>query len=160
MRSSREQIRCWISFYLNDIRAVKPSFLRHLRQEDFELRRGFVLSPVIMSKSSKSPVEEHAKYNISPGGYEEKPRLSEHEKKANHIASEQKRRHAIREGFDRLTVMVPGLENQGRSECLVLRKTVEYIRTQLSENARLKREIGDLGGIVDRKFTPIKTPRC
>lgn len=52
----------------------------------------------------------------------ERPRLSEQEKKNNHIASEQKRRMAIREGFDRLTEIVPGLEGQGRSENIVLKK--------------------------------------
>jgi len=52
----------------------------------------------------------------------DRPRLSEQEKKNNHIASEQKRRLAIREGFDRLTEIVPGLEGQGRSESIVLKK--------------------------------------
>lgn len=52
----------------------------------------------------------------------ERPRLTEQEKKNNHIASEQKRRLAIREGFDRLTEIVPGLEGQGRSESIVLKK--------------------------------------
>src|SRR5206468_1851686 len=52
----------------------------------------------------------------------ERPRLTEQEKKTNHIASEQKRRMAIREGFDRLTEIVPGLEGQGRSESIVLKK--------------------------------------
>jgi hypothetical protein len=41
--------------------------------------------------------------------------------KANHIASEQKRRQAIREGFDKITAIVPDLEkSQGRSEATVL----------------------------------------
>lgn len=53
---------------------------------------------------------------------QEKTRLTEQEKKNNHIASEQKRRLAIREGFDRLTEIVPGLEGQGRSESIVLKK--------------------------------------
>jgi hypothetical protein len=33
---------------------------------------------------------------------------------------------AIREGFDRLTELVPGLEGQGRSESIVLQKTVDF----------------------------------
>jgi hypothetical protein len=103
---------------------------------------------------------------------EEKPRLSEHEKKANHIASgkdsrapicsgalvfdrsclydiEQKRRQAIREGFDRLTELVPGLEGQGRSESVVLKKTVDYMRAQLAERRRLVGRIDELGGQVE-----------
>ncbi|OWP02288.1 hypothetical protein B2J93_1250 [Marssonina coronariae] len=107
-------------------------------------------------------------------GLDEKPRLSEHEKKANHIASgelqpltrwhsqkpgesgaetdwkpEQKRRQAIREGFDRLTELVPGLEGLGRSESVVLKKTVDYMRAQLVERQRLIGRIEEMGGQVE-----------
>ncbi|KAH7138718.1 hypothetical protein B0J11DRAFT_23297 [Dendryphion nanum] len=65
----------------------------------------------------------------------EKPRLSEEEKKANHIKSEQKRREAIRDGFDRLANIVPGLSGQGRSEAVVLEGTLALLRSEI-----LKRE--------------------
>ncbi|GAP88116.1 putative helix-loop-helix DNA-binding domain-containing protein [Rosellinia necatrix] len=68
---------------------------------------------------------------------DEKPRLTEEEKKQNHIASEQKRREAIRAGFDRLCELVPGLEGQGRSEGLVLKRTVDYMRLQLIRRREL-----------------------
>ncbi|KAM0329353.1 hypothetical protein ACHAQA_004659 [Verticillium albo-atrum] len=80
---------------------------------------------------------------------DEKPRLTEAEKKQNHIASEQKRRQAIREGFDRLTELVPGLEGQGRSEGLVLQRTVRYMREQLEERRALVRKVEAAGGKVD-----------
>lgn len=70
----------------------------------------------------------------------DKPRLTEQEKKNNHIASEQKRRQAIREGFDRLASIVPGMEGQGRSENLVLQSTLDYMRSQLADYHQLKRE--------------------
>ncbi|KAF9875809.1 helix-loop-helix DNA-binding domain-containing protein [Colletotrichum karsti] len=82
---------------------------------------------------------------------EEKPRLTEAEKKQNHIASEQKRRQAIREGFDRLTELVPGLEGQGRSEGLVLKRTVEFMRDQLAERQALVDRIESTGAEVDEK---------
>ncbi|RAH73129.1 uncharacterized protein BO66DRAFT_284704, partial [Aspergillus aculeatinus CBS 121060] len=82
----------------------------------------------------------------------EKPRLTEQEKKNNHIASEQKRRAAIREGFDRLTELVPGLEGQGRSESIVLRKTVDFIQLQLQERQELVAEIERRGGHIDDAF--------
>lgn len=136
-------------------------------------------------------------------GADEKPRLTEEEKKQNHIASgmvppfclspplhvqhlhfhqytqieialhatsafivvsssdifysrantapliEQKRRQAIREGFDRLTELVPGLEGQGRSEGLVLKRTVEYMRQQIQERRALVDRIEQSGGQVD-----------
>ncbi|KAM7202445.1 hypothetical protein V8F33_002853 [Rhypophila sp. PSN 637] len=64
-------------------------------------------------------------------------RLTEEEKKNNHIASEQKRRMAIREGFDKLSTIVPGLEGQARSEALVLRSTVNYMEKALMERRQL-----------------------
>ncbi|MCJ1485087.1 hypothetical protein MMC06_005260 [Schaereria dolodes] len=80
----------------------------------------------------------------------EKPRLTEQEKKSNHIASEQKRRAAIREGFDRLAELIPGMEGQGRSEGLVLGKWVEYAKEQVEERKMLVNEVEARGGIVDR----------
>ncbi|CCT62910.1 uncharacterized protein FFUJ_00487 [Fusarium fujikuroi IMI 58289] len=97
------------------------------------------------SPNNKSPA------NGDAGAADEKPRLTEEEKKQNHIASEQKRRQAIREGFDRLTELVPGLEGQGRSEGLVLKRTVDYMREQLSERQAMVDRIEQAGGDVDEK---------
>jgi hypothetical protein len=66
------------------------------------------------------------------------------------ICLEQKRRQAIREGFDRLTELVPGLEGQGRSESVVLKKTVDYMRAQLEERRKLIDRIEGLGGKVEQ----------
>lgn len=71
------------------------------------------------------------------GSPADKPRLTEQEKKANHIASEQKRRQAIREGFDRLASLVPGMEGQGRSEAVVLQATIEHLRAMVEERKEL-----------------------
>ena len=68
------------------------------------------------------------------------------------LSTEQKRRQAIREGFDRLTELVPGLEGQGRSESIVLNKTVAYMRQQLEERAQLVAQIERMGGKVDDGF--------
>ena len=67
----------------------------------------------------------------------DKPRLTEQEKKNNHIASEQKRRQAIREGFDRLASLVPGMEGQGRSESLVLNAAIVHMKEQLVDYKQL-----------------------
>ncbi|KAK4131939.1 hypothetical protein BT67DRAFT_444356 [Trichocladium antarcticum] len=79
----------------------------------------------------------------------DKPRLTEKEKKANHIASEQKRRQAIREGFDRLTELVPGLAGQARSEGIVLNGTVEYIRKVMLERRAMIEALEARGATVD-----------
>ncbi|PYH96727.1 helix-loop-helix DNA-binding domain protein [Aspergillus ellipticus CBS 707.79] len=99
--------------------------------------------------SSSKPVSASSAANAQD---KEKPRLTEQEKKSNHIASEQKRRAAIREGFDRLTELVPGLEGQGRSESIVLRKTVDFIQLQLQERQELMAEIERRGGCIDDTF--------
>ncbi|KAF2091295.1 helix-loop-helix DNA-binding domain-containing protein, partial [Saccharata proteae CBS 121410] len=75
----------------------------------------------------------------------EKPRLTEEEKKNNHIASEQKRRQAIRQGFDRLAAIVPGMEGQGRSEAIVLEATVKYMKEQYEEQRRLVEKMREKG---------------
>jgi len=65
---------------------------------------------------------------------------------------EQKRRQAIRDGFDRLTELVPGLEGQGRSEGLVLQRTIQFMRDQLAENQRMVEEIERRGGEVPERL--------
>ncbi|EWC43644.1 hypothetical protein DRE_01531 [Drechslerella stenobrocha 248] len=82
----------------------------------------------------------------------ERPRLTEVEKKNNHIASEQKRRMAIRDGFDKLTELVPGIEGQGRSESIVLRKTVDHMRKVLEDRRRLIQQVQELGGEVPQEL--------
>lgn len=99
--------------------------------------------------SPATPNSQSYRSAIENGGSPEKPRLTEQEKKTNHIASEQKRRAAIREGFDRLAELTPGMEGQGRSEGLVLSKVVEFAREQLEERERLIREVEARGGVVD-----------
>ncbi|KAJ5154862.1 uncharacterized protein N7500_010301 [Penicillium coprophilum] len=92
-----------------------------------------------------NPDDDHDRSSSTPNGTS---------KQGNHIASEQKRRAAIREGFDRLTELVPGLEGQGRSESIVLQKTVDFIHVKLQERHDLIAEIESKGGRVDDSFRP------
>ncbi|KAF9923015.1 hypothetical protein FBU30_006871 [Linnemannia zychae] len=70
--------------------------------------------------------------------------LTEAEKKANHIASEQKRRQNIRIGFDSLVEIVPTLSECQRSEALILQKSVDYIQRLLDQKSELKNRVRDL----------------
>ncbi|CAG8537705.1 3924_t:CDS:2 [Ambispora gerdemannii] len=70
--------------------------------------------------------------------------LTEAEKKANHIASEQKRRQNIRSGFDQLVDIVPTLSQCHRSEALILQKSVEYIQQLLIQKSELKERVKSL----------------
>ncbi|TPX38249.1 hypothetical protein SmJEL517_g00382 [Synchytrium microbalum] len=78
--------------------------------------------------------------------------LTEDEKRANHIASEQKRRDLLRNGFASLVDLVPGLKGGagGSSKSLILERTVEFIRNLEARNeelvdvvASLERRVGE-----------------
>ncbi|KAL5615226.1 hypothetical protein BROUX41_005282 [Berkeleyomyces rouxiae] len=93
-----------------------------------------------MSDSGQSPEDE-------------KPRLTDDQKKQNHIASEKKRRQAIRDGFDNLCSLVPGLEGQGRSEGLVLGRAVDFMKEQVVRRRELIDRIEQQGGVVDLSYS-------
>lgn len=82
----------------------------------------------------------------------DRARLTEAEKKANHILSEQKRRQAIRQGFDRLASMVPGMEGQGRSEAVVLDATVKEIAKELQRQKALHSKAVPQGMMNENDF--------
>lgn len=44
---------------------------------------------------------------------------------------------------------MPGLEGQGRSESIVLKKTVDFMRLQIEERKRLIERVEQLGGTVE-----------
>lgn len=69
---------------------------------------------------------------------------------------EQKRRQAIRGGFDRITMIVPGLESLGRSEAVVLQKTVAFGHAQMEEREELIRKIEAKGGEVDPELQRLR----
>jgi hypothetical protein len=63
--------------------------------------------------------------------------LTEAEKKANHIASEQKRRQNIRVGFDQLVDIVPTLSQSHRSEAIILQKCKSSFSLRLPTGCRI-----------------------
>lgn len=68
-----------------------------------------------------------------------KERLTDNQKKTNHIESEKKRREAIRRNFERLSHIVPNMEGQARSEAIMLEATVKYIELELQKKAAIQR---------------------
>jgi heteromeric Ino2p/Ino4p transcription factor len=92
-------------------------------------------------------MSSHANSRSSPSGgngsasNSDRPRLTDAEKKQNHILSEQKRRQAIRMGFDRLAAMTPGMNGLGRSEATVLSHAVDEIKKQTAIKERIKRKL-------------------
>ncbi|KAK5997095.1 hypothetical protein PT974_02447 [Cladobotryum mycophilum] len=67
--------------------------------------------------------------------------LSEEQKRENHIRSEQKRRTLIKEGFDDLCDLVPGLRGGGFSKSTMLAMTAEWLEELLRGNSILSTQL-------------------
>ena len=78
-----------------------------------------------------------------------KPRLTDAEKKANHVASEQKRRQKIRDAYTRIARMVPGAEGKERSEEALLRLYLAYVKELMERRQLLIGMVEDEGGVVE-----------
>ncbi|RGP64154.1 bhlh family transcription factor [Fusarium sporotrichioides] len=70
--------------------------------------------------------------------------LSEEQKRENHIKSEQKRRTLIKEGFDDLCELVPGLRGGGFSKSTMLAMAAEWLEDLLKGNKALEAQIATL----------------
>ncbi|KAL7795243.1 hypothetical protein V8C37DRAFT_48274 [Trichoderma ceciliae] len=70
--------------------------------------------------------------------------LSEEQKRENHIRSEQKRRTLIKEGFDDLCDIVPGLKGGGFSKSTMLTMTGEWLEELLVGNRELAAQLAAL----------------
>ncbi|KAG8405342.1 hypothetical protein J3458_022003 [Metarhizium acridum] len=70
--------------------------------------------------------------------------LSEEQKRENHIRSEQKRRTLIKEGFDDLGELVPGLKGGGFSKSTTLAMAAEWLDELLRGNKALAMQVSAL----------------
>ncbi|EEP81532.1 predicted protein [Uncinocarpus reesii 1704] len=70
--------------------------------------------------------------------------LSEEQKRANHILSEQKRRNLIKQGFDELCGLVPDLRGGGFSKSTMLAQAGDWLQDLLEGNEILKHQLEDL----------------
>ncbi|KAA8565410.1 hypothetical protein EYC84_011115 [Monilinia fructicola] len=67
--------------------------------------------------------------------------LTEDQKRENHIKSEQKRRTLIREGFEDLGELVPGLRGGGFSKSTILVMTADWLEELMQGNEALRQRI-------------------
>ena len=84
-----------------------------------------------------------------------KPRLTEAEKKANHVASEQKRRQKIRDAYVRIARIVPGAEGKERSEETLLRLYLAYVKDLVEQRQRLIGMVESEGGFVEDELKQV-----
>lgn len=72
--------------------------------------------------------------------------LSEEQKRENHIRSEQKRRTLIKEGFDDLGELVPGLKGGGFSKSTTLSMAAEFLEDLIRGNKTLTAQLAAFDG--------------
>ena len=70
--------------------------------------------------------------------------LTEEQKRENHIKSEQKRRTLIREGFEDLNNLVPGLRGGGFSKSAVLIMSADWLENLLRGNEVLRQRLDSM----------------
>ncbi|KAG0288359.1 hypothetical protein BGZ97_006843, partial [Linnemannia gamsii] len=95
-----------------------------------------------MSNPSKASTSTSASAGAGATTPKRKPYkelLTEEEKRANHIASEQKRRNTIRNGFKDMTDIIPDLKDVNSSKSTILFKAVDFIK-HLERRNRLLQE--------------------
>ena len=90
-----------------------------------------------MNQTQPPPPDPNSPLGSAHANAAAKARLTEEQKKKNHIESEKKRREAIRQGFDRLSTLVPGMQGQARSEAIVLAATVEHMRAMVAQREQI-----------------------
>ncbi|KAI2642254.1 hypothetical protein GGS21DRAFT_501666 [Xylaria nigripes] len=92
------------------------------------------------SELSSETQETSGKRRKSAPNQPKPPRenLTDAQKRENHIRSEQKRRGAIKEGFEDLTFIVPNLQNGGYSKSTMLLLAGEWLETLINDNEKLK----------------------
>ena len=74
--------------------------------------------------------------------------LTDEQKKQNHIESEQRRRDAIRDAYERLTEIVPSLRIETASRSIRVDRAVEWLEELLEGNEELKRRLSAVQGLT------------
>ncbi|KAK4040543.1 helix-loop-helix DNA-binding protein [Parachaetomium inaequale] len=105
-------------------------------------------SPELSPSSSLSPQSAANRAEAEREG----KRLTEEQKKVNHLTSEKKRRDNIRSGFDGLAGIVPGMEGRARSEGVVLFGAIDYVRRLMLERRAMIETLEGNGVTVDAEL--------
>lgn len=71
--------------------------------------------------------------------------LSEEQKRENHIKSEQKRRTLIKQGFEDMESLIPGMKGGGFSKATMLTMATEWLESMKEGNRQLKEQLVSMG---------------
>ncbi|KAL2832997.1 hypothetical protein BDW59DRAFT_139023 [Aspergillus cavernicola] len=119
-----------------------------IKEEDDEFSDGD--DPQQRSKRSKGrrlSNDASRKSKASQSSKTPRENLSEEQKRSNHILSEQKRRNLIRQGFEDLCTLVPGLRGGGFSKSAMLTQAADWLEDTLRGNDILKAQLADMKSI-------------
>ncbi|RKF55122.1 putative bhlh family transcription factor protein [Erysiphe neolycopersici] len=130
--------------------------------EDEDSLSSSLLTSVAGSRKRKSEINESTELlalgsearhrrkrsSTSAGMRSTRENLTEEQKRENHIKSEQKRRTLIREGFEDLNELVPGLKGGGFSKSAVLAQTADWLENLIRGNETLRKRISMMEGQI------------
>lgn len=97
-----------------------------------------------IAKGRRASTDTSRKARVTPTGKAPRENLSEEQKRTNHILSEQKRRNLIRQGFDDLCSLVPGLRGGGFSKSAMLTQAADWLEDLLRGNEILRSQLTDM----------------
>jgi hypothetical protein len=97
-----------------------------------------------IAKGRRSSSDTSRKTRVTPTSKAPRENLSEEQKRTNHILSEQKRRNLIRQGFDDLCSLVPGLRGGGFSKSAMLTQAADWLEDLLRGNELLQSQLADM----------------
>ena len=103
-------------------------------------------------KKNESPVPPEAKgrnrrkSSAAATAKAARENLSDAQKRQNHIQSEQKRRKLIKDGFEALDTLVPGLKGGGFSKSVALNMSADWLESMVQKNDRLRARLLELQG--------------
>jgi hypothetical protein len=107
-------------------------------------------SKPLKKDGSLSPLSKSGQKRRKSGGpasalmKQTRENLTEEQKRENHIKSEQKRRTLIREGFEDLNQLVPGLRGGGFSKSAVLIMSADWLESLLQGNEVLRQRLNTM----------------
>jgi len=112
-------------------------------------RRGSLRGRGGSSSNTRRPQSPVAPESPDSANARKRENLNEEQKRQNHIASEQKRRNAIKTGFDTLTILVPGCQEQ-IPKSAVLVESANFLEKLVQCNKEARARIEAAGGAVPK----------
>ncbi|KAJ5907409.1 hypothetical protein N7495_000091 [Penicillium taxi] len=126
---------------------------RTIKEDDQTSDEEEIEQPSRKSRTPNSAKVRNAVTHVSrkekaqPGSKLPRENLSEEQKRTNHILSEQKRRNLIRQGFEDLCSLVPGLRGGGFSKSAMLTQSADWLEDILLGNEVLRNQLAGMKGV-------------